>query len=201
MYCAPNVRMTIAPTEEPVTLQQANFHLRLIPSESVVTPMPEDPLVQRLIMAARQAAEDYVNRPIAQATFELRRASFDGKLPFSPVQSVESVKYIDNLGATQTVPPAEYELAGTQRAPVVRNAYGYYWPKSDVRQRDDSVRITFVAGYGGDQPLPAPIAQAILMTIGHLYENRESVIAGTAASEVPLGATYLLDPYRLGMGL
>ncbi|MDQ0417919.1 hypothetical protein J2Z48_002103 [Croceifilum oryzae] len=42
--------------------------------------------------------------------------------------------------------------------------------------------------YGANVPLP--IKQAILLIIGHLYENRES---GT----IPLQAEYLLQPYKL----
>lgn len=37
---------------------------------------------------------------------------------------------------------------------------------------------------------------AILMFIGHLYENRETVVVGNAAVEMPLGAKRLLDMYR-----
>ena len=38
---------------------------------------------------------------------------------------------------------------------------------------------------------------AMLMFIGHLYEHRESVIIGDTAVEMPLGATRLLDQYRV----
>lgn len=45
------------------------------------------------------------------------------------------------------------------------------------------------------------IRAAILLTIGHLYANRESVVTGTIATELPMTTRYLLDPYRAGMGV
>lgn len=51
---------------------------------------------------------------------------------------------------------------------------------------------------------PAVINDAIrlgmLMLLGHLYENRESVVIGAATSEVPLSAQVLLHPYRKKLG-
>lgn len=38
---------------------------------------------------------------------------------------------------------------------------------------------------------------AMLMFIGHLYEHREAIIIGDTAVEMPLGATRLLDQYRV----
>lgn len=41
--------------------------------------------------------------------------------------------------------------------------------------------------------LPAPIQQAILLMVGHLYQNREPVAKG---SELPLSYTYLIRLYQ-----
>lgn len=38
---------------------------------------------------------------------------------------------------------------------------------------------------------------AMLMFLGHLYEHRETVVIGNTAVEMPLGATRLLDQYRV----
>ena len=38
---------------------------------------------------------------------------------------------------------------------------------------------------------------AMLMFICHLYENRETVVVGATAVEMPLGARRLLDMYRV----
>ena len=62
------------------------------------------------------------------------------------------------------------------------------------------------AGTAGDNPIvvDAAIQAAVLMTLGHLYENRQTVVlANTAKSAValPMSAEYLLQPYRVNIGV
>ena len=45
------------------------------------------------------------------------------------------------------------------------------------------------------------IKNAILLLAGHLFANRESVTVGGSAIELPLSAHYLLQPYRIGIGV
>ena len=45
------------------------------------------------------------------------------------------------------------------------------------------------------------IQAACLLTLGHLYANREDVVVGTITAEMPKGATALLTPYRVGWGV
>ena len=45
------------------------------------------------------------------------------------------------------------------------------------------------------------IRAAILLTTGHLYANREDVVTGVTVAALPNGAQYLLQPYRVGMGV
>jgi uncharacterized phiE125 gp8 family phage protein len=193
-----NLRLVTPPAEEPVTLAQAKLHLRIITSLDQTEPSEDDAYVSALITAARQAAENYLNRPIALATYELRGDAFDVTLPVSPVAAVASVTFVDAAGAVQTVDPAGYELAGTVDAPVLRVAYGGSWP-SGVRGQDDDVRVRFTAGWA-TADLLKPIYQAILLLIGHLYENREDTTA-LNLSELPMGSRYLLTPYRIWMGV
>jgi len=41
------------------------------------------------------------------------------------------------------------------------------------------------------------IKSAALLIVGHLYENREDVVAGQALSKLPNGAEWLLAPYKV----
>jgi len=41
----------------------------------------------------------------------------------------------------------------------------------------------------------------VLLTLGHLYANRENVIVGSAVSEMKEGTRSLLWPYRVGLGV
>ena len=45
------------------------------------------------------------------------------------------------------------------------------------------------------------IKAAVLLTLGHLYANRENVVIGTISSRLPFGALSLLEPYRIGLGV
>jgi len=47
---------------------------------------------------------------------------------------------------------------------------------------------------------PEPLASAVLLMLGHLYENREVVVIGTITAELPLSVQYLLRPYKLHLG-
>ena len=45
------------------------------------------------------------------------------------------------------------------------------------------------------------IQAALLLIVGHLYANREDVLAGVSVAQLPHGSQYLLQPYRTGMGI
>lgn len=193
-----NLRVIVAPTVEPVTLAQANFHLRLTTDATDESGQPDDSLVAGLIKAARQSTEQYLQRTLVPSTLELRAGCFDVELPMAPVAEVTSVKYIDQAGDEQTLPSGAFEFAGTPDLPRIRVAYGGSWPA--IRPQDDSVRVRYVAGYALGE-VPGPIVQAMLLLIGHLYENREENVAGTIVSELKLGIPHLLSPYRIGLTL
>ncbi|WP_346394638.1 head-tail connector protein [Pseudomonas syringae] len=45
------------------------------------------------------------------------------------------------------------------------------------------------------------IQAACLLKLGNLFANREEVVIGTIATELPLASKSLLMPYRIGMGV
>ena len=47
-----------------------------------------------------------------------------------------------------------------------------------------------------DGDLPAPIIQAMLLTVGNLYANREPVAMGVAANAIPYTFEYLKGLYK-----
>lgn len=60
-----------------------------------------------------------------------------------------------------------------------------------------------VAGTAGTSPMVATdlVRAAILLILGHLHANREDVITGTIATDLPMGFRALLQPYRVCMGV
>ena len=67
----------------------------------------------------------------------------------------------------------------------------------DAAERAAADRIGVELGTGeGEQPINAAITAAILLIGGHLFENREAVVVGTGAVQLPLAVDALLAPYR-----
>lgn len=116
-------------------------------------------------------------------------------LPLAPVQSVTSIKYYDFDGVLQTVAPADYALFEDALSPYVCLASGASWPAS-VQSRVNAVQIVFLAGYVDVGKVPDPIKQAILLLVGHWYENREAVNVGNITTELPMAVAALIAPYR-----
>ena len=77
-------------------------------------------------------------------------------------------------------------------APKVYLRYGESWPSTTLRPRG-GICVTYTAGYGdAGSDVPAKFRQGLKLMIGHWYEHREEVIAGTTVSTVPMAAQALL---------
>lgn len=181
-------KVITAVVTEPVTLAQAKLHLRVDSSS-------DDDLITALISAAREMAEHHADRAFAAATLE---AAFDGfpeddrflVLPLGPVASVTSLKYDDAAGSEQTLSTSDYSLSSYGPANTVNLTADAEWPSTE--EAAESVRVRYVT------PATCPKAAyaAMLLIIGHLYEHREAVAAGTV-TEVPMGAKALLDTVKV----
>jgi uncharacterized phiE125 gp8 family phage protein len=197
------VRLSLVtgPDGEPVVATEAIAHLRLEPDTG------EDELLEGLIVAAREYAEAHTGRQLLTATWKLtldrfpyRNASIS--LPLPPLQSVTSIKYLDTAGVLQTWASNQYVVdapAGPRAIDGrVYPVYGVDYP--DTLSREDAVTIEYVAGYGDAASVPSGIKQAMLLAIGHWYEQRESVIVGETVTTVPMTVDALLGPYTLLSG-
>jgi uncharacterized phiE125 gp8 family phage protein len=193
------LKLVDPPQTEPVTLAEAKAHLRLDTDA-------DDAYVSALIQAARERVEMFLRRALITQTFEFtidrfpvnvhpaRSASFID-VPRPPLQSIESIKYVDTAGIIQTVAPEDYVVdASSCEIGRVALAWNRFWPLT--RGSINNVVVRFVAGYGDAAgSIPQAIRQGILIEIANLYENREDLAAGQSIS---LGflSERLLWPYR-----
>lgn len=190
-----SLKQTVAPTTEPVTLNQARAHLRL-------TTTTEDGLIEGLIQVAREMAQTYTKRQLITATYTAKYRDFPDsegsiQIPRTPLQSVSSITYIDNQGATQTLSTDVYEVLEDDTEAYVVLKPLKSWPEVQA-ERKQAVTVTFVAGYGNaGTAVPAAAKSAMLMLIGHLFENRESVNVGNITSKMPMATEILLDSIRV----
>lgn len=190
------LQLVTAPTSDPVTLVEAKTQCRVDHDE-------DDGLIAGYILAAREAVEVFTRRKLFTQTWDY---TIDGSwptervsgyprlricLPLPPLQSVTHIKYYDTAGVLQTLAADQYRVDPTSYEGRIEPAYGVTWPS--VRNMLATISVRIVVGYAA---IPEPIRQAILLTVGHYYANRESVVIGTIATEVPQAAHSLLFPYR-----
>lgn len=178
------------PTVEPVSLEEARSHLRVIDTA-------EDTLIESYIRAATRHVEKTLGMSLMTRTYRLTLDDFSDaiELPRGPVQSVTSVQYVDEAGDTQTLATSYYSTdLVSSRQWVVRNQ-DYTYPT--LIDGVNAVSITYVAGY---DTLPAELEDlkhAILLLIGHWFNVREAASVGNAVTEVPFAVDALIQPHRM----
>lgn len=195
------------PAAEPISLAEAKAHLR-------VTFVEDDVLIAALAAAAREACEGEIDRSFIATGWRLGLdrfpwpenpvRSFDPRVferplvgsaspirvPVGRLASVQSITYLDSEGVRQTLDPSAYTVEAGDAGRIVP-AYGTSWPTHRVHP--GSVLIDFTAGYGpAATDVPASVRAAILLTLGNLYENRESIVIGQTPVILPMGVAWLL---------
>lgn len=183
------IRVTTQPALEPITLQEAKDHLRVDDDN-------EDALISELIKAAREHCENHIQMPLITQSLTYYTDCFDGVMELKPnLQSVTSINYIDTDGNSQLLASTEYDVSTTDIIGSVYPAIDKTWPSTQSVK--NAVEIEFIAGYGLAADVPAPIKQAMLLLIGHYYQNREAVTVGVSITVTPMAVDMLLAPYRV----
>ena len=183
-------QVTTPASTYPVSLTEAKSHLKVDTSA-------DDTYIESIIKAATQLSEEYTNRFFILTSIKQYASSFAEiqTLFKSKVNSVTHVKYYDSDNTLQTLSasvynaqinyePAQIELADNQSFPT-------------ITKRNDAVEVAYVVGYGDATDVPQIIKQAILLTIGNFYQNRNSVVIGRIATELPQNVKWLLDTYKV----
>lgn len=182
---------TVAPATTPVSLSDVKAHCRVSHND-------DDVVLTSLLNAAVDHLDGWsgvLGRCLVTQTWRQDYGSFGClRLPLGPVASIASITYYDASNEQQTLSTDVYGLFADERGPYVGLKSGQSWPS--VYGRSDAVSVTFVAG---SADVPASIKAAIMLLVGHWYENREAVTAG-AMSELPLAVDALISPHlRIGL--
>lgn len=149
----------------------------------------EDAWITRAIRSSLGAAQRVTGRLFLTQTWDWRLARPCGreiKINKAPVQSVESITYVDVDGVTQTFggSPAPYELFSTSLHTNKKDAivldYNEEWMTTQADPYPVTIRL--VLGYPGNDESPAmadipeDINTGRLLYIGELYKQRSESV-------------------------
>lgn len=142
---------------------------------------PEDQdLVQSQLDGAETAASAYLNRAffVDQAALDSVRLSVpaarnDARAAYEAAMAAAAA-IEDHIQRCEAMADAQFVFDEASAA-ATRNARGMVINKA--------------------------VEAACLLKLGHLFANREEVVTGTIATELPQSSKALLTPYRVGMGV
>jgi uncharacterized phiE125 gp8 family phage protein len=182
----------ITPADDALlTLDELKTHLR-------VTHAEEDSYILALGRAALGLAERHLSRTVMASrlrlTLDAVPASGVIELPNPPVRAVVQVRALVD-GVWVSSPAANYRLDADSVPVRLVPLKDQQWPDPDAGP--GTLQIDYDAGWALAEQVPNSIKQAVRLIVGHLYENRESVVTGTIATEIPFGAAALLEAERV----
>ena len=177
----------ITPAEPVIDLVTLKAHLR-------VDHAFDDAVISAYLSAAMAYAQHYTGVAIGQQEVEVALDGFPSgaiSLPLAPASSVVSIVYVDEAAADQTLPNTAYALDNYGISHWVLAAAGSEWPAT--YEAANVVRVRYMAGAS---VLDAAVKAALMLLVGHLYENRQEA-AEKKLSSVPLGVNALLDTVKV----
>jgi uncharacterized phiE125 gp8 family phage protein len=166
-------KLITAPTLEPLSLQEAQLHLRVDNADT-------DTLITAQIIAARELVEKLTRRALLTQHWKYVADSFPSPslmgIPFgkvfgipanafvlekSPVASVDSITYLDMSGVRQTMPATDYvaELVGEPCR--ITPVFGKIWPIP--LPQIGAVEVNFTAGYAAGVPEGIKLAMKLII--------------------------------------
>lgn len=169
------LKRSAPPVTEPLSLAEAKLYLRVDGSA-------EDALIMDMIVAVREAAEEYLHKSLVTQSWTLTCKDYAPScvaLAKGPVQSISQIKTRDRNGNENTVNVALYHLSAVKDAVHFESALLAH-----------EVVISYVCGYGGAEDVPAAVRQGMLLHLAALYEDR------MGGMQMPVAAITLYKPHR-----
>lgn len=207
-----SIEILTQPAFEPVSLTQAREWLRLESDDTANTAV-----LQLLIQAMREDAENLTHRAFISRQLRLNLDGWPSdslygssiELPYPPLISVDSFKYVDTDGVLQTLAANQYDVHDESEPAFIIPAHQVTWPT--IRQTPNAIQITFTTGYAVGSPpdeaaaqenIPSTLKLWMQTKLATMFEHREQLIAGTIVAKVPRDFTDgLLDSITVGTRL
>jgi len=192
LSCHHSLELVDAPLITPITIEEVKAQLRVEHDD-------DDTILTRLIDVAVTYTD--VRGALGQAMITQKWAQWINANPpqnvsliLGPVQDVTAIKYYDTDGVLQTDDINNYQVFGTDFATVISPKDSFTWPVS--QQRSDAIKIEYEIGYGDEiTSVPQTIRHALMLLIGHWYDNREQT-GVDELSNIPFGYEEMLNLHR-----
>lgn len=177
------------PASLAVSVDEAKAHLRIESAD-------EDSVLEGFVKAAiarldgilGEAGLALMPQTVLQALDYFPDADFI-PLALSNTTSITSLQYLDTEGVWQVWDSANYTLENNR----LYLGYGQSWPS--VLCRQDSIKITFVAGFADSASIPQDLKQSVLLMAGQYYEYRENM-SDYRRSILPCGVQEIIERYN-----
>jgi len=191
-----------APATDPVTTAECKTHSRISTSD-------DDALIALYITRAREYAEDFLERTLITTTYDVHLDGFFDRtyvtggvvqVPRPPLQSVTSIKYLDDNGDQQTWSSSLYRVDTKSSPGRITPAYGETYPSTRGVTGDVIFRV--VAGFGDASAVPETFKVGLKQLVGALYDFlREShgraFGAGASIRDMPWAGDLAFWPRRM----
>jgi uncharacterized phiE125 gp8 family phage protein len=169
-----------------------------------------DPLLRILLHSATTAAIAFTGRAFLNQQFTIQFDGYPGygtetggldmlrrvpadwvELPYAPLVSIQSVKFIDHDGDETVIDLADLVIDTLHEPGRFKFRRG-----TPVLSNNTRFIIEYTSGYGEDpEAVPFAIRLAILQAAGYLYEHRGECTADSAITKS--GAAAALVPFRM----
>lgn len=185
-------RVEVVEAPKPViSLDEALEHLRADDSD-------DQALIEALVAAATghiDGPDGWLGRAIGEQVLEayVPAPALIGAtvLPYQPIIDIVSVEARSDDG-WDLLDPVFYELRGKYLAFKGAFRSAIDWRIGEA----EAMRVRYRAGY---EKLPPALKAAILLMVGDLYRNRETVTTSASAQAIPMSTSVanLLNPFRV----
>tara|TARA_R100001244_G_scaffold132112_1_gene107100 strand:- start:523 stop:1095 length:573 start_codon:yes stop_codon:yes gene_type:complete len=177
-------------TTQIVSTADLKTHLRITFSD-------DDSYIDSLEAAAVGMVEEFTNRFLLETAVTQYGNTFgDLEILFkSPAHSGSERVYYMNDGAWVLL-----LISLTEFVYAIEPARLYSRATASIPTADDvfeAWKVNYTVGYASAADIPSALIQAIKIIVSDFYENRQSVIVGKIASEIPRTAQYLMNPYKV----
>lgn len=154
------------PVNTAIPLSVAKLHLKVDSDD-------EDYLINEMIKAATSYAEKYTNRVLLERTFT---AYFDEVQDIEinrwPISSIDSVKYINSSGTLTTLVDGTDYFTDIKSCPARVKIVTTLSIQTNVL---NGLQVNFTAGESDYRNIERGITKAMLILIGDMYEQRQSM--------------------------